>query len=71
MQKALDIDNCANMDISAGCSGFVYALATAVSLMDSMDMKAAIVLSCGDDCPSIPIGQTVRRAFFSETARGR
>lgn len=45
VQKALDIDNCANMDVSAGCSGFVYALSTAVSLMDSMDMKAAVVIS--------------------------
>lgn len=45
VQKALDIDNCANMDVAAGCSGFVYALSTAVSLMDSLSLKAAVVIS--------------------------
>lgn len=45
VQKALDIDNCANMDISAGCSGFVYALSTAASLMETLGLKAAIVIS--------------------------
>jgi 3-oxoacyl-[acyl-carrier-protein] synthase-3 len=45
VQKALDIDNCANMDISAGCSGFVYALSTAASLMDSLGINAALVIS--------------------------
>jgi 3-oxoacyl-[acyl-carrier-protein] synthase-3 len=45
VQKALDIDDCANMDISAGCSGFVYALSTAASLMESMEKDAALVIS--------------------------
>lgn len=45
VQKALDIDDCANMDISAGCSGFVYALSTAASLMDTLGKDAALVIS--------------------------
>ncbi len=45
VQKALNIDKCANMDISAGCSGFVYALSTAASLMETLGLKAAIVIS--------------------------
>lgn len=44
VEKMLDIE-CATMDISAGCSGFVYALSTAVSLMDSLNLDAALVIS--------------------------
>lgn len=44
VQKMLDIE-CANMDVSAGCSGFVYALSTAASLMDSLDLEAALVIA--------------------------
>jgi 3-oxoacyl-[acyl-carrier-protein] synthase-3 len=46
VQKMLDIDNCACMDISAGCTGFLYALATAASLMDSLGLNAAVVVAC-------------------------
>ena len=45
VQKALDIRQCAAMDISAGCTGFIYALATAASLMDTLNVDNAIVLS--------------------------
>lgn len=45
VQKELNIDNCANMDVGAGCSGFVYALTAAASLMDTLDLKAALVIS--------------------------
>lgn len=44
VQKQLDID-CATMDIAAGCSGFIYAMSTAYSLMDSLDLDAALVIS--------------------------
>ncbi|MDD5017582.1 MAG: beta-ketoacyl-ACP synthase 3 [Eubacteriales bacterium] len=44
VQKAFDID-CAAMDISAGCTGFVYALITAASLMDSLSIDAALVVA--------------------------
>ena len=42
--KALDIE-CATMDISAGCTGFISGVITAASLMDSLGLKAAIVVS--------------------------
>ena len=45
VQKALNIPNCAAMDISAGCTGFVYALVTAASLMDSLHKDVAIVVA--------------------------
>jgi 3-oxoacyl-[acyl-carrier-protein] synthase-3 len=44
VQKDLDVD-CPCMDISAGCSGFVYALVTAASLMDSLNVDTALVIS--------------------------
>ncbi len=44
IQKAIGID-CACMDISAGCSGFVYAVTTAASLMDTLNLNTAIVIA--------------------------
>lgn len=44
VQKKLDID-CASMDIAAGCTGFVYAIITAASLMDSLNVDVAIVIA--------------------------
>jgi 3-oxoacyl-[acyl-carrier-protein] synthase III len=44
VQKALDIE-CATMDVSAGCSGFIYSLSTAASLMDTLNLEAALVIS--------------------------
>lgn len=43
VQKALDIPHCAALDISAGCTGFIYALVTAASLMDTLGADNAIV----------------------------
>ena len=43
VQRALDIPRCAAMDISAGCTGFIYALVTAASLMDTLGVNSAIV----------------------------
>ena len=45
VQKALGIPSCAAMDVSAGCTGFVYALVTAASLMDSLNQDVAIVVA--------------------------
>ncbi len=45
VQKALNIPVCAAMDVSAGCTGFVYALVTAASLMDTLQKDVAIVVA--------------------------
>jgi len=45
VQKALGIPQCAAMDVSAGCTGFVYALVTAASLMDTLNQDVAIVVA--------------------------
>ena len=45
VQKALGIQSCAAMDVSAGCTGFVYALVSAASLMDTLNKDAAIVVA--------------------------
>jgi 3-oxoacyl-[acyl-carrier-protein] synthase-3 len=45
VQKALGIEKCAAFDVSAGCTGFLYALVTAASLMDTLDKDSAIVVA--------------------------
>lgn len=45
VQRALNIPVCAAMDVSAGCTGFVYALVTAASLMDTLQQDVAIVVA--------------------------
>ena len=45
IQREIDIDYCASMDISTGCSGFIFALTTAASLMDTLGVDAAIVVA--------------------------
>jgi len=45
VQHALNIPSCAAMDVSAGCTGFVYALVTAASLMDTLQKDVAIVVA--------------------------
>ncbi len=45
VQRALNIPVCAAMDVSAGCTGFVYALVTAASLMDTLNKDVAIVVA--------------------------
>jgi 3-oxoacyl-[acyl-carrier-protein] synthase-3 len=45
VQKALGIPVCAALDVSAGCTGFVYALVTAASLMDTLNKDVAIVVA--------------------------
>lgn len=45
IQKQLDIDNCACMDLSAGCTGFVFGMVTAASLMDALNIDYALVVA--------------------------
>lgn len=45
VQKALGIQNCAAFDVSAGCTGFVYALVAAASLMETLRKNTAIVVA--------------------------
>ncbi len=44
IKKRLDIDT-VGMDVGAGCSGFVYALITAASLMDTLHIDNALVVA--------------------------
>ena len=45
VQKRLELPlDCSCMEINLGCSGFVYGLQTAMSLMDSSDIKYALLL---------------------------
>jgi 3-oxoacyl-[acyl-carrier-protein] synthase III len=44
VQKALGIKEAVSFDVSAACSGFLYALETAKALMESRDYKLAIVI---------------------------
>ncbi len=45
IQKQLDIDDCACMDLSAGCTGFIFGLVTAASLMETLKIDTALVIS--------------------------
>lgn len=45
VQRALGIASCAAMDVAAGCTGFVYALVSAASLMETLDVGAALVVA--------------------------
>lgn len=44
VKKKLDI-NAVAMDLSAGCTGFVFALITAASLMDTLNIDNALVIA--------------------------
>ncbi|MGL4982634.1 MAG: beta-ketoacyl-ACP synthase III [Treponemataceae bacterium] len=44
IQRDLQAVNAAAFDISAACTGFIYALKSAASLMESMDYKYAVVV---------------------------
>ncbi len=45
IQRELGIANCTAMDISAGCTAFIYALVTAASLMESLQKRTALVIA--------------------------
>lgn len=59
VQNKLGIKNCWGFDISAACSGFVFALATASSLIESGVAKK--VLLCGSDKMSSIVNMNDRR----------
>ena len=44
VQKALGIAEAVSFDVSAACSGFIYALETAKALMENGDYKVALVI---------------------------
>ncbi len=44
VQKELGIERAAAFDLSAGCTGFIYAVATAKGLMETMDIDTALVI---------------------------
>ena len=58
IQKELGIERAAAMDLSAGCTGFIYAMATANSLMATMDIDTALII--GADYVSKDIDWTDR-----------
>jgi len=44
VQKELGIERAAAMDLSAGCTGFIYAMATAKGLMETLDIDTALIV---------------------------
>lgn len=45
VQKGIGCDQSVAMDIGAGCTGFIYAIATMVALMDSLDLETGLIVS--------------------------
>ena len=45
VQKGIGCDNVAAMDVAAGCTGFIYAVSTAVALMDATQKDTALVVA--------------------------
>ncbi|MEX1378040.1 MAG: beta-ketoacyl-ACP synthase III [Eubacteriales bacterium] len=45
VQRGLGCENVAAMDVAAGCTGFIYAIATAVSLLDALGKDTAVVVA--------------------------
>lgn len=45
VQKGIGCEKTIAMDLSAGCTGFVYALTTIISLMETCDVDTGIVVS--------------------------
>jgi len=45
VQRALGCENVPAMDVAAGCTGFIYALTTAISLMDALNKTSALVVA--------------------------
>lgn len=44
IQKELRINRAMAMDLSAGCTGFIYALATAKALMETLDIETSLII---------------------------
>ncbi len=45
VQKSLGLERAAAFDVSAGCTGFIYSLTIAKSLMQSLQIKTALVVA--------------------------
>lgn len=45
VQRALKIENIAAMDVAAGCTGFVYAITTAIAMLDTLNKDTALVVA--------------------------
>ena len=45
VQRGLGCDNVAAMDVAAGCTGFIYALACAVAMLDTLNKDTALVVA--------------------------
>ena len=45
VQKKLGIASCAAFDVSAGCTGYLYALVSAATLKETLGVKSAIVVA--------------------------
>jgi len=45
VQKAIGCENSISFDMAAGCTGFIYALATITSMMETMNLETGIIIS--------------------------
>lgn len=45
VQRALGIQNVAAMDVAAGCTGFIYAITTAIAMLDTLNKDTALVVA--------------------------
>lgn len=45
VQRGLGCENVAAMDVGAGCTGFVYALTTAIAMLDTLNKDTALVVA--------------------------
>ena len=68
MADTLGMPNAAAYDLSAGCTGFVYAIAQAHGMLSAGLAKRALVVG-GDVSRASSTGPTARRSCSSATAR--
>lgn len=45
VQRDLGCENVAAMDVAAGCTGFIYALATAIALLETLNKDTALIVA--------------------------
>jgi len=45
VQKGIGCEMAASMDVAAGCTGFIYALATMTALMESLNVETGLIVS--------------------------
>ena len=44
VQKGIGCENVAAMDVAAGCTGFIYALTTITSMMDTLGLETGLLI---------------------------